>query len=262
MPPSGRFTALVIHGDGAALDLLQAWFESAEFDVLTAPSAFRAEAYLEGERAIEVVIASWDDTRPIGGEVYRWVLANRPDMRTRFVFVADMVPPEFDVTVAGRCLAVPLSAPEEIVRVATSMVKRVRTPVRGVPVVRGPGRPSLLLADDDPLLLHAMAELLTQTGYAVSQVESVKTAVELVEFRDFDVILVDWRMHDGSGVDLYKWVLKNKPKLAARVVFLSEADQDDSGPVAPGRPMFRKGNDSQALIEMLKEIVTRVRDGA
>ena len=54
--------------------------------------------------------------------------------------------------------------------------------------------------------------------------------------REYDVILVDWRMHDGSGVDLYKWVLKNKPHLAARVVFLAEADQDDSGPVAPGRP--------------------------
>ena len=42
------------------------------------------------------------------------------------------------------------------------------------------------------------------------------------------------------------------PHLAARVVFLSEADQDDSGPVAPGRPMFRKGMDSQGLIEVMK----------
>jgi CheY-like chemotaxis protein len=104
-----------------------------------------------------------------------------------------------------------------------------------------------------------MAEHLTQDGYAVSQVESVKSATELVEFRDFDAILVDWRMHDGSGVDLYKWILKNKPHLAARVVFLSEADLDDSGPVAPGRPMFRKGQDSQGLVMMLKEIVSRVR---
>lgn len=261
MPPSGRFTALVIHGDGAVLDHLTAWFDSADFDVVTAPSAFRAQAVLEGDRPIEVVIAPWDDTRPVGGEIYRWVLANRPDMRSRFVFIADLVPPEFDMIVAGRCLAVPLTAPEEIVRVATSVVRRVRTPPRGIPVVRGPGRPALLLADDDPLLLHAMAEHLTQDGYAVSQVESVKSATELVEFRDFDAILVDWRMHDGGGVDLYKWILKHKPHLAARVVFLAEADQDDSGPVAPGRPMFRKGQDSQGLMMMLKEIVSRVRGG-
>jgi DNA-binding response OmpR family regulator len=258
MPAPGRFTALVIHDDGSVLDLLTRWFEANGFEVIAAPSSFRAQAYLEGDRPIEAVIAPWDDSHAAGGEVYRWVLSNRPDLRTRFVFIADDVPPEFDTVVGGRCLAVPLAAVEEIVRVATGVVRRVRTPPRGVPIVRGPGRPALLLADDDPLLLTAMAELLTHTGYAVNQVDSIKNAIELVEFRDFDVILVDWRMHDGSGNDLYKWILEHKAHLAARVVFLTETDADDSGPT-PGRPMFRKGQDSQALIEMLKGIVASVR---
>jgi CheY-like chemotaxis protein len=186
-------------------------------------------------------------------------LQNRPDLRSRFVFIADDVAPEFDAVVGGRCLAVPLPAVEEIVRVATGVVRRVRTPPRGVPIIRGPGRPALLLADDDPLLLTAMAELLTQAGYAVNQVDSIKSATELVEFRDFDVIVVDWHMHDGKGSDLYRWIHAHKPHLAERVVFLSEAEEDDSGPVAPGRPMFRKGQDSQALIDVLKEIVSSVR---
>jgi CheY-like chemotaxis protein len=175
------------------------------------------------------------------------------------VFIAEDVVPEFDAVVGGRCLAVPLAATDEIVRVATGVVRRVRTPPRGVPVVRGPGRPPLLLADDDPLLLTAMAELLTQDGYAVSQVDSVKGAIELVEFRDFDVLVCDWRMHDGTGDDLYTWIQGHKPHLAGRVVFLGEGDQDGSMSAAPGRPMFRKGQDSQALIEMLKEIVAQVR---
>jgi CheY-like chemotaxis protein len=104
-----------------------------------------------------------------------------------------------------------------------------------------------------------MAELLTEAGYAVSQVDNTKQAIELVEFRDFDVIVADWRMYDGGGKELYKWIVQNKPHLAPRVVFLSEAADDDSGPVAPGRPMFRKGQDSQALIGVLKEIVSQVR---
>jgi CheY-like chemotaxis protein len=258
MPP-GRFTALVVHGDGEVLDALTQWFEAAEFDVITGPSAFRAQAHLEGDRPVEVVVAPWDDTHPIGGEIYHWILRNRPDLRSRFVFIADDVPPEFDAVVGGRCLAVPLGAVEEIVRVATGIVRRVRTPPRGVPIVRGPGRASLLLADDDPLLLGAMAELFTEQGYAVSQVDSLKNALELVEFRDFDVIVADWKMHDGNAGALYKWILKNKPHLAARVVFLSAADLDDSGPIAPGRPMFRKGQDSQQLIDVLKEIVAQVK---
>ncbi len=261
MSPSGRYTALVVHGDGGILDVLTRWFEASEFDVIAATSAFRAQAHLEGDRPIEVVVAAWDDINPVGGEVYRWVLSNRPDLRSRFVFIADDPPPEFDTVVGGRCLAVPLAAVQELVRVAKGVVKRVRTPPRGIPIVRGPNRPALLLADDDPPLLAAMADLFTQQGYAVSQVDSIKNAVELAEFRDFDVIVADWRMHDGGGIDLYKWILKHKPHLAARVVFLSEADQDDSGPVAPGRPMFRKGMDSQGLVEVMKDIVANVRAG-
>lgn len=259
MPASGRFTALVVHGDGEVLDTLTQWFEANGFDVITAPSGFRAQAHLEGDRPVEVVIASWDDVYPVGGELYHWVLQNRPDLRSRFVFIADDPPPEFDAVVGGRCLAVPLAAIEEIIRVASGIVRRVRTPPRGIPVLRGPNRPSLLLADDDPLLLVAMAELFTEKGYAVSQVDSLKQATELVEFKDFDVIVADWKMHDGSAGSLYKWILKNKPHLAARVIFLSAADLDDSGPIAPGRPMFRKGQDSLQLIEVMKEIVAQVR---
>jgi CheY-like chemotaxis protein len=259
MSPAGRFTALVVHGDGDVLDTLTRWFEANGFDVITAPSGFRAQAHLEGDRPVEVVVAPWDDTRPVGGELYHWVLQNRPDLRSRFVFIADDVVPEFDAVVGGRCLAVPLAAVEEIVRVAGGIVKRVRTPPRGVPIIRGPGRAGLLLVEDDPLLLVAMAELFTEQGYAVSQVDSLKQALELVEFKDFDVIVSDWKLHDGSAATLYKWILKNKPHLASRVVFLSEADLDDSGPIAPGRPMFRKGQDSQGLIEAIKEIVAQVR---
>ncbi|HEU4610818.1 MAG TPA: response regulator [Kofleriaceae bacterium] len=259
MVQSGRYTALLVHDDGDVLDLLTGWLDANGFDVITAPSGYRAQAHLEGDRQIEVVIAPWDDTHPVGGEVYHWVLQNRADLRSRFVFIAQDVPPVFDAVVRGRCLAVPLDAIDEIIRVATGIVRRVRTPPRGIPIVRSPDRPALLLCDDDPDLLTAMAELFTEQGYGVSQVDSLKTAIELVEFRDFDVILTDWKMHDGGAGDLYKWILKHKPHLAARVVFLSEADQDDSGPIAPGRPMFRKGQDSQQLIEVLRGIVAQVR---
>lgn len=259
MPTSGRFTALVVHGDGDVLDTLTQWFEANGFDVIPAPSGFRAQAFLEGDRPVEVVIAPWDDAHPVGGEIYHWVLKNRPDLRSRFVFVADEVPTEFDAVVGGRCLAVPLAAIEEIIRVATGIVKRVRTPPRGVPIMFRPGRPGLLLVEDDPLLLTAMADLFSEQGYSVSQVDSLKNALELVEFKDFDVIVADWKMHDGSTIMLYKWITKNKPHLATRLVFLSEGDTDDSGPVAPGRPMFRKGQDSQALSETLRQIVAQVR---
>lgn len=256
---SGHATALVIHDNGDVLDSLTRWFESNGFDILTAVTAFRAQTLLEGDRPVDVVIAPWDATHLVGGEVYRWVLQHRADLRTRFVFIAEEVCPEFDAVVGGRCLAVPLVALDELLRVAGAVVRRVRTPVTGTPVIRGRGRATLLLADDDPPLLAVMAELLSAAGYAVSQIDSGRAAAALLEERDFDAIVIDWQMHDGTGADLYRWILEHKPHLAARVVFLSEADQDDSGPVAPGRPMFRKGQDSQALTDVLREIVHAVR---
>jgi len=248
---------MVVHGDGDVLDVLTRLLEASGFDVLTAINSFRAEAHLEGDRPIEVVVAPWDLGHPVGGEVYRWVLQHRPDLRSRFVFVADDVPPEFDAVVGGRCLAVPLAGLDELVRVASAVVHRTRTPPRGVPI--GGGKPSLLLVDDDPLLLTVMAELLDGAGYAVSQVDGITAAQELLAIRDFDAVVVDWRTHDGSGADLYDWILDHKPHLAARVVFLAEADGDDAGLEAPGRPMFRKGQDSQALTAMLRDIVRHVR---
>jgi CheY-like chemotaxis protein len=259
MSSSGRFTALVIHGDGGALDILTRWFEASNFDVVTASSTFRAQAVLEGERAIEVVVVPWDHGHPIGGEVYRWILANRPDLRSRFVFIAEDVVSDFDALVGGRCLALPLADPKEIVRVASGVVRRVRTPPRGVPVMRAPGRPPLLLIDDDPVVLPAIAEVLTQAGYVVTQVDNIKDAIDMALLRDFNVIVCDWSTHDGGGTELLRWVKANKAQLGARLVFLSKGDLDESDAAATGHPVFRKGMDSQRLLAALRDIVERVR---
>jgi len=243
---------MVVHGDGEILDLLTRWFEASGFDVITAVTAFRAQPHLEGDGGVDVVVTPWDAEFPVGGELYRWVLLHRPALRTRFVFIADEVPPDFDAVVGGLCLAVPLNNLEELVQVAQATISRVRTPPRGTAVRTG--KPSLLLADDDPFLLGAMAELLDAVGYAVSPVESTQAALELVEFRDFDAIVTDWRMHDGTGADLYQWIARHKPDLTERVVFLAETDLGDADKVPGGRPVLRKGQDSQALTDVLRAI--------
>jgi CheY-like chemotaxis protein len=250
--PSIRPVALVVHGDGDVLDLLTRLFEASGFEVLAAVSAYRGQSQLEGTRDIEVVIAPWDATRGLGGELYRWALGHKPGLRSRFVFIADEVPPEFDAVVGGRCLAVPLAALDELARIARAIVTRVRTPPRGLPVISE--GPSLLVADDDAALLGAMAEILEKAGYTVFHVDSGVAAKQALEGRDFDAIVLDWHMHDTGGADIYEWILDEKPHLAARVVFLTESDEVDIGPIAPGRPMFRKGQDSQGLADALKHI--------
>jgi len=257
-----RPIALVIHDDGDALDALTQRFEAAGFEVATAATGFRAQAHLEGTRPIDVVVVPWDAAHPVGGEVYRWALHRRYDLRDGFVFLSAETPPDFDRLVAGRCLGVSPGEPSEIVRVAAAAATRRRQleAARDAALEEADAtRPTLLLADDEPVLLVAMAELLGDAGYAVSRVDSGHGAIQLLEHEDFDVIVTDWNMDDGNGADMYRWIAQVKPWLTERVVFLSDEEGDHAAVVAPGRPMFRKGADSRALTTVLREIVRHVR---
>lgn len=257
---SGGPTALVVHADGDTLDVLTRLFEASGFDVVTAVTSFRAQAHLEGDRPIDVVVAPWDTATAVGGEVYRWALQKRYDLRDQFVFVGADIPGEFDRVVAGRCLVVAMTRPAEVVRVARAAVKkRVQLEtMRDAMSEADATKPRLLLADDEPILLMAIGDLLADV-YTVTRVESGHAAIVLLEHEDFDAIVTDWQMDDGSGADVYRWLESNKPDHTQRIVFLSTNEGDDANAVAPGRPMFRKGQDSHALTSVLNEIVRQVR---
>lgn len=248
---------LVIHDDADVLDLLTRAFEAAEVDVLTALTVYRAQTHLAGERAVASVVALWDRTHELGGEVYRWALAKRPDLRSYFVFLADEVAPGFDALVAGRCLALPVTNLAELVRVTIATATRSRTPPVGIPTFTI--GPNLLLVDDDPAMLDAMAALLSDAGYNVTLAGSCRAAIEQLARGEFDLIVNDWELHDGSGADVYAWIGDHKPELARRVVFLSDFDREQGGAAANERPVLRKGQDSRALIELLQSIVEESR---
>jgi len=252
---SDRPTALVIHDDGDALDLLTRLFEASGFEVVTAVTGYRAQTYLEGSRPIHVVVAPWDSASAVGAEVYRWSLQQRYDLRDQFVFLAADVPPEFDRIVAGRCLAMSMSRPAEVVRVAAAAVKRrarLEAERDAAFATLDSDRPSLLLVDDEPVLLAVMAELFQDAGYGVVRVESGFGAIAILENEDFDVIVSDWHMDGGDGAELFRWIQAG--------VFLSSGEADDEAArVAPNRPLFHKGQDSQALNDVIREIVRQSR---
>ncbi len=257
-----RPTVLVIHDDGDALDVLTRLFEASGFEVVTAVTGYRAQAHLEGDKPIDVVVVPWDASHPVGGEVYRWSLHRRYDLRDAFVFLGTETPSEFDKLVAGRCLMASMARPSEVVRIAVAAVKRRQAleAMRDAALEEyDTSKPSLLLADDEPVLLMVMADLFADAGYSVSKVDSGHGAILLLEHEEFDAIVTDWNMDDGTGADVYRWILQVKPWLAERVVFLTDAEGADASSVAPGRPMFRKGADSRALTSVLREIVRQAR---
>ncbi len=114
------------------------------------------------------------------------------------------------------------------------------------------GMPTLLVVDDEPLELRAMERFLSDYGFAVTVADGCHAAMDCMSAEDYDIILVDWYMHDGSGPDVLQWVAENKPHLSARIVFVSGADPKQVA--ASGRPFFPKGQDSAQLMRLLVEL--------
>ena len=70
---------------------------------------------------------------------------------------------------------------------------------------------TLLLVDDDPSLLRVLEHQLSQAGFEVQAVDSVKTAQQQLDARQFDVVVSDLSLPDGSGLDLLQSVRQMGP---------------------------------------------------
>jgi CheY-like chemotaxis protein len=87
---------------------------------------------------------------------------------------------------------------------------------------------AILHVDDQPALREIVRQALKAFGFAVVSADGVQAAKQALNARD-DLVgaLLDVRLRDGSGVELYEWIRVNHPRLAGRVAFLTgSADAD------------------------------------
>lgn len=256
---------LLVHDDGALLDVLTRAFEAREFEVAIAATEFAATTHLQGPRLIGAVVAGWSVGAGMGEAVYRWSLTHRYDLRARFVFMAETPPPRFDDLVQGRSLLVRTHEIEEVVRIAAALAENAVQESDAGPdalaIDWGPGgKPTLLLVEDDPLQLSWMKTLLGEMGFQITSVESHRAALTRLAERDYELILSDWYMADGSGADLYGWLTRNRPHLVSRCVFISASLPGQDFPrLAPGRPVLPKGQDAGTMVKHLRSIVEEGR---
>lgn len=63
---------------------------------------------------------------------------------------------------------------------------------------------ALLLVDDHPDTLRVIARLLRKRGHRVSTADSVRAALQLLSAEQFDALISDIGLPDGSGYDLMR----------------------------------------------------------
>jgi two-component system response regulator HydG len=66
----------------------------------------------------------------------------------------------------------------------------------------------ILIVEDNPTVREGLAQLLRTRGHSVSATESVARARERLETEAFDLVISDYRLEDGTGMDLLEAVKK------------------------------------------------------
>jgi signal transduction histidine kinase len=96
-------------------------------------------------------------------------------------------------------------------------------PVRPQPAtlnLQGEGR-AILLVDDEPTIREALGNFLRLQRFEVHTAASALEALELCRARSFDALLLDLRLPDLSGSELYRRLVALRPELRGRFLLTS-----------------------------------------
>ncbi|HEX5168395.1 MAG TPA: sigma-54 dependent transcriptional regulator [Cyclobacteriaceae bacterium] len=115
-------------------------------------------------------------------------------------------------------------------------------------------KPSVLIIDDEVNLRTLMARIIELEGYAVTQVSSVKDALNALNHDSFQVIISDVRLPDGNGVDLTAKIKKEFPGAEVIVLTAFGTIQDGVRAIKYGAfDYLTKGDHQEKIIPLLSK---------
>ncbi len=85
------------------------------------------------------------------------------------------------------------------------------------------GSMNILVLEDDNIIASGLEYSLQQEGFTVTISDRCKNAVRLIEKENYDIVLLDLCLPDGSGYDICK---KVKDKGDIPVIFLTAVDNE------------------------------------
>ena len=75
-----------------------------------------------------------------------------------------------------------------------------------------PSKPSILIIDDDTAILRTFSRIFQKKGYCVSVAEGGKEAMEKLSAKSYDVALIDLRLPDMEGTQLFPIIQSTSPR--------------------------------------------------
>ena len=119
--------------------------------------------------------------------------------------------------------------------------------------------PCILVVDDDQGDCLVTKRLLTDEGYNVDAAYDALSALKLFGEQTHDLVILDYRMPDMDGLELYETLKQQWPSVA--VVFhtaYATIDLINAAFEAGARRVIAKDADSAELIDVVKKILSPV----
>ena len=120
---------------------------------------------------------------------------------------------------------------------------------------------SLLVVDDDRAVRKLLERIALRAGFAVESAKDGQDALDVLEQRQFDIVVVDLMMPRVSGYDLVQRISALSPRptviVATAMTNGDVAKLDDS----MVRRVIRKPFDVEAVAKMLIEVASEVAAG-
>lgn len=119
---------------------------------------------------------------------------------------------------------------------------------------------NLLLVDDHQIIRDGLKRILQfyYPGIVISEAGSAEVAFEMIASSEFDLIISDYSLPGKSGLDLIKFVLKEKPGVPVLILSMHPEEQY-------GLPVLKAGAagyiNKTAGADIIIEAINTVMDG-
>ncbi len=81
-----------------------------------------------------------------------------------------------------------------------------------------PSAKKVLVADDEAIVVNSIRKILSRKGFSVEEAFTCKDALAQVFSHEYDLVLLDMRMTDGSGMDVLQKIKAKRPDLRVVIV--------------------------------------------
>lgn len=118
---------------------------------------------------------------------------------------------------------------------------------------------TILIIDDEEKIRTLLSRIISLEGFDVSQASDLKNAKKRLEISEFDVVISDVKLPDGSGVEFSKIIKEKYP--ATEVILLTAYGNIPDGVQAIKNGAFdyiTKGDDNNKIIPLVYKAVEKV----